>query len=182
MAASKTSSAQERTLAWFRMLEPVNPAEMIGLWRGSGHPSGHPLDGVLENLGWFGKRFHPDLRADALLFERAPGKLIAIEPAYFPIWWALSFAGIGRKAFARGLFSHITPRIGARGTTAVLQSRVDENLITAAMVYDRQPIIDVFRRSEDGHVIGKMIVDGDPRHYFFELAKVEGASSPMTSS
>lgn len=79
MAALTPSSTQERTLAWIRMLEPVNPAEMIGLWKGSGHPSGHPLDGVLENLGWFGKRFHTDLRADALLFERAPGKLIAIE-------------------------------------------------------------------------------------------------------
>lgn len=163
------------------MLEPVNPAEMIGLWRGSGRPSGHPLDGVLENLGWFGKRFHPDLRADALLFERAPGKLIAIEPAYFPIRWALSFAGIGRKAFARSLFSHVTPRIGARGTTAMLQSRMDDELITAAIVYDRQPIVDVFRRSRDGQVVGKMTVDGDPRHYFFELVKVEGASSPMTS-
>ena len=181
MAASKTSSTQERTLAWFRMLEPVNPGEMIGLWRGSGHPSGHPLDGVLENLGWFGKRFHPDLRADALLFERAPGKLIAIEPAYVPIRLALSFAAIGRKAFARSLFSHVTPRISARGTTAMLRSRMDDELITAAMVYDRQPIVDVFRRSKDGQVIGKMIVDGDPRHYFFKLAKVECASSRMAS-
>lgn len=97
MTTSKTSDTQERTLAWFRTLEPVNAADMIGLWKGSGCPSGHPLDGVLENLGWFGKRFHSDLRADALLFERAPGKLIAIEPAYFPIRWALSFAGIGKR-------------------------------------------------------------------------------------
>ncbi|GGG06350.1 hypothetical protein GCM10010924_38760 [Rhizobium wenxiniae] len=182
MATSKTSDTQERTLAWFRTLEPVNAADMIGLWRGSGCPSGHPLDGVLENLGWFGKRFHPNLRADALLFEKAPGKLIAIEPAYFPTRWALSFSGIGRKAFAPRLFSHITPRLGAQGTTAVLQSRMDDELITAALVYDRQTIGEVFRRSKDGQVIGKMIVNGDPRHYFFELAKVEGATSPMTSS
>ncbi|WP_312407885.1 GXWXG domain-containing protein [Rhizobium sp.] len=181
MTTPKTSDTQERTLAWFRVLEPVNPAEMIGLWKGSGYPSDHPLDGVLENLGWFGKRFHSDLRADALLFERAPGKLIAIEPAYFPIGWILSFAGIGRKAFAPRLFSHITPRLGARGTTAVLQSRMDDKLITAAMVYDRQPIVDIFRRSKDGQIMGKMIVNGDPRHYFFKLAKVVGATSPMTS-
>lgn len=182
MANSKTSDTQERTLAWFRTLEPVNAADMIGLWRGTGCPSGHPLDGVLENLGWFGKRFLPGLRADALLFERAPGKLIAIEPAYCPIRLTLGIAGVGRRPFARSLFSHITPRLRARGTTALLQSRLDDELITAAMVYDRQPIVDVFRRSKDGQVIGKMVVDGDPRHYFFELAKVEGATSPMTSS
>jgi hypothetical protein len=58
---------------------------------------------------------------------------------------------------------------------------MDDELITAAMVYDRQPIVDIFRRSKDGQIMGKMIVNGDPRHYFFKLAKVVGATSPMTS-
>lgn len=52
----------------FKGLPPVEPREMIGLWTGRGIPSGHPLDGVLENLGWFGKRFSAQMRADALLF------------------------------------------------------------------------------------------------------------------
>lgn len=182
MGTFELSITNEKALDWFRTLEPVDTAEMIGLWRGSGCPSGHPLDGVLENLGWFGKRFHQNLRADALLFEKAPRKLIAIDPAYFPIRWTFGFASIGRKAFARSLFPHITPHLRARGTTAFLQSRMDDELITAAMVYDRQPIVDVFRRSKHGQMIGKMIIEGDPRHYFFELAKVEGFSSPMTSS
>jgi len=77
------STLQTEVSNWFNSLEPVNPKDMIGLWKGSGHPSGHPLEGVLENLHWFGKRSHPDMRADALLFEGDPGKLIAIEPAFF---------------------------------------------------------------------------------------------------
>jgi hypothetical protein len=77
------SMMQEQASAWFSTLAPVNAGDMVGLWKGIGHPSGHPLDGVLENLDWFGKRFHPNMRADALLFEGAPGKLLAIEPAYW---------------------------------------------------------------------------------------------------
>lgn len=50
----KTSQLQETVEAeatnWFHSLEPVVPHDMVGLWKGDGHPSGHPLDGVLENL------------------------------------------------------------------------------------------------------------------------------------
>ena len=67
----------------------MGPHEMIGLWTGRDIPSGHPLDGVLENLGWFGKRFSAQMRADALLFrggEKRPG---AIDPAWIPLRLAL---------------------------------------------------------------------------------------------
>lgn len=166
------SMLQSEIADWFKTLEPVDPKDMIGLWKGSGHPSGHPLDGVLENLHWFGKRFHPDMRADALLFKGDPGKLVAIEPAFFPIRWAVRFASLGRTAHAWNLFSHLQPRLRARGTTASLQQRMDEGLLTAAMVYDRQPIVDYFRRSND-MVLGKMVIEGDHRRYFFKLQKVD---------
>lgn len=166
------SALQSEISDWFNTLEPVNPEDMIGLWKGSGHPSGHPLDGVLENLHWFGKRFHPDMRADALLFEGQPGKLIAIEPAFFPIRWAIRFAGLGRTERAWNLFSHFRPRLRAKGTTASLEQRMDEGVLTTSMVYDRQPIVDFFRRSDD-MVIGKMVVNGDPRRYFFRLQRVQ---------
>jgi len=64
-----TNDQQLKTIAWFGSLPPVLPTEMVGLWQGEGISSGHPLDGVLENLQWFGKRFHADFRADALLFQ-----------------------------------------------------------------------------------------------------------------
>jgi hypothetical protein len=82
--------------AGLRSLEPVLPAEMVGLWRGVGIPSGHPLDGVLENLQWFGKRFDADLRADALLFQWRPGRLVPIEPSFFPMGLVIRLAPLGR--------------------------------------------------------------------------------------
>ncbi|MBD9491552.1 GXWXG domain-containing protein [Ensifer sp. ENS11] len=45
---------------------PVDINELVGLWRASGEPTGYPLDDVLETLGWFGKRFHTNLRADGM--------------------------------------------------------------------------------------------------------------------
>ncbi len=36
---------QNLALNWFESLEPVLPAEMTGLWKGRGIPSGHPWMG-----------------------------------------------------------------------------------------------------------------------------------------
>lgn len=44
-------------LAFVDTLPPVSVAEMTGTWRGSGLPTRHPYDGMLERLGWYGKRF-----------------------------------------------------------------------------------------------------------------------------
>lgn len=64
------------------------------------------------------------------------------------------FAKLGRTALACNLFSHLRPRLKARGTTASLQRRTDDGVLTAAMIYDRQPIVDYFCRSAD-KVVGK---------------------------
>nr|WP_245304318.1 GXWXG domain-containing protein [Rhizobium aethiopicum] len=162
--------------AWFSSLVPVQPIEMIGLWQGAGIPSDHPLDGVLENLGWFGKRFHPDMRADALLFQWRSGRLVAIEPGIFPISLAIRVAPFGRTRIARNWFSYLQKALRARGTTASLKLQTFENVATAAMIYDRQPIADYFRRTGDDEVAGMMCVDGDARRYFFKLRRIDVAS------
>jgi hypothetical protein len=167
------ATLQAEVTNWFRSLEPVRPEDMIGLWKGVGHPSGHPLDGVLENLHWFGKRFHPDMRADALLFEGDPGRLVPVDPKFFPIRLANHFAAFGRSARAWNLFSHMRSRVRAQGTTARLQTRMDDDVMTAAMIYDRQPITDFFRRIDKHEVAGMMVVERDPKRYFFRLARVE---------
>ncbi|MBB3447055.1 MULTISPECIES: GXWXG domain-containing protein [unclassified Rhizobium] len=163
---------QKKTIDWFGTLPPVLPAEMVGIWRGEGVASGHPLDGALENLQWFGKRFHPDLRADALLFQWRPGRLVPIEPSLFPIKLALRVAGFGRTFIARNWFSYLQKAFRARATTAKLTLRMVDGSETAAMVYDKQPIVDHFRRIGDDELAGMMVVEGDERRYFFRLTRV----------
>ncbi|MFK0335599.1 GXWXG domain-containing protein [Rhizobium sp. NPDC090275] len=150
---------QSDKIAWFASLPPVMPAELIGVWCGEGIPSGHPLDGVLENLQWFGKKFHPDFRADALLFQWRPGRLVPAEPSFFPIRTVI----------------HLSKLVRARDTTAFVTLRSFGEDQTAAMVYDRQPIADFFRRVGDDEIAGMMVVEGDQRRYFFRLRRVDAS-------
>lgn len=85
-------ASQNDAQGFFDELKPVMPDKTIGLWQGHRIATGHPLDCVLENLGWYGKRFHPDLRADALLFRAGPRRLVAIDPARIPLRLALRLA------------------------------------------------------------------------------------------
>ncbi|ARQ13691.1 hypothetical protein NXC12_PE00089 (plasmid) [Rhizobium etli] len=172
----KSAKRQNEMTAWFSSLAPVQPIEMLGLWRGAGIPSDHPLDGVLENLGWFGKRFHADMRADALLFQWRSDRLVAIDPGFFPISLAIKAASFGRTRIARNWFSYLQKALRARGTTASLKLRTVDNLTTAAMIYDRQPIADYFRRTGEDEVAGMMCVDDDARRYFFKLRRIDAAS------
>jgi len=163
---------QDEMKAWFSSLKPVRPVEMIGLWRGAGIPSDHPFDGVLENLGWFGKRFTPDMRADALLFRSGEHRLVAIDPKWIPLGPALRFHQLGRTAIARNLFSYLQRRWRARGPVASLKTMVFDGVESAAMVYDDQPIVDHFRRIDEEGIMGAMTIRGDERIYFFELARI----------
>ncbi|ANM13156.1 MULTISPECIES: GXWXG domain-containing protein [unclassified Rhizobium] len=173
MAQGSTIDSQPCCRAWFDALDPVLPAEMIGLWRGVGIPSGHPLDGVLENLQWFGKRFHADLSADALLFQWKPGRLVPLDPALIPIRMTILFAPFGRTFVARNWLSYMQKVFRARGTTASFKLRMIDGGETAAMVYDRRPIVDYFRWIKDDELAGMMVVEGDERRYFFRLQRVD---------
>jgi len=172
MMPLKSAKRQNEMTAWFSSLAPVQPTEMLGLWRGAGIPSDHPLDGVLENLGWFGKRFTPDMRADTLLFRSRERRLVAVDPKWIPLRVALRFHAVGRTRGARNLFSYFQRRLRARGTVASLKTMAFGGVESAAMVYDRQPIVDHFRQLDEHRVMGAMVISGDEQFFFFELERV----------
>ena len=167
-----TFPSEDAAFAFFDRLQPVSTGELVGLWRGSGVATGHPLDGVLENLGWYGKRFRADRRADALLFRVGDNRLLPIDAPPIPLGLALRFHRFARTEAARNLFSHLTRHLRAKGPVASLMSMPFRGATSAAMVYDRKPIIDHFRKIDHDRVLGVMQVAGDDRHYFFELERV----------
>ncbi|PZM16463.1 DUF4334 domain-containing protein [Rhizobium tubonense] len=170
-------SEQQKTLEQFQCLPPIEPREMIGLWRSRGIPAGHPFDGVLENLGWFGKRFTAELRADALLFRSGQHELIPIDPARIPLGLALRFHKVGRTRAARNLFSYLRRGLRAKGPVASLKTMSFRGVTSAAMAYDEQPIVDHFRRIDERRIMGMMEIEGDERIYFFELERVDPPSA-----
>jgi hypothetical protein len=163
----------QKVLEKFQSLPPIEPRAMIGLWTGRGIPSGHPFDGVLENLGWFGKRFTPAMRADALLFRVGERRLVPINPARIPLRLALRFHIAGQTRAARNLFSYLQRGLLAKGPVASLKTMSFHGVPSAAMIYDDQPIVDYFRRMDDRKIMGAMTIQGADGIYFFELERFD---------
>jgi hypothetical protein len=64
-------------------------------------------------------------------------------------------------------------RLRAKGQVASLKAVPFHGVTSAAMAYDTQPVVDHFRKIDDGRVMGAMVIDGDDRVYFFDLERVE---------
>ncbi|TXS43954.1 DUF4334 domain-containing protein [Streptomyces sp. t39] len=56
-------------------LATVRPEEMLGEWTGGEFRTGHPLDGVLEKAGWYGKTFTSVHDVKPLICRDATGAL-----------------------------------------------------------------------------------------------------------
>ncbi|WP_415146955.1 GXWXG domain-containing protein [Limimaricola cinnabarinus] len=158
----------EAALARFDGLPPVDTSDLIGAWRGTGLPSGHPLDGLLERLGWRGKRFESEDHVDPLVFE--PG--LALDPARLPLAAALRWPRLAQSRPSRLGFLLLRHALRARGPAARLAPVCFRGCTGAAMIYDRQPITDHFRRIDAARVLGLMQTRGVPP-YFFVLTREE---------
>ena len=135
---------------------------MIGAWRGFGFPTGHPSDHSLTSQGWYGKTFHSLDNVDPLVFSckdggvpwaADPEKIMAVFERSATIQDSRAECE-SDKAEAR------LRRVEYRGQT------------TAAMVYNKQPIIDIFQRIDDTTVLGVMDnpqIAGRP--FFFYLVR-----------
>lgn len=158
--------SREAALARFEALPPVSPDEFLGDWNGVGLPTGHPLDGLLEGLGWQGKRFRSADDVDPLVF--APG--VALDPRLMPVGLALRWPQLSGSIGARVAFRLVLPVFRSRRPTARLATVGFRGTASAAMIHDRQPIIDHFRRIDDRRILGLMEMRrADP--YFFLLVR-----------
>lgn len=141
-------------------------------WRGRGIPTGirstvcwKTSDGSVSVSG--------RICANALLFRMGRRRLIAIDPARIPVRLALRFQNIGSTGAARHLFSCLMRGLRAKGPVASLTTMPLYGVVSAAMIYDDQPIVDYFRRIDEQRIMGAMTVSGDDRIYFFELERVD---------
>ncbi|WP_203333820.1 DUF4334 domain-containing protein [Planococcus beigongshangi] len=128
----------------------VGLEELSGTWQGMEFRTGHPLDGMLKKLNWYGKAFHDAENVDPLLFEGPGGEIFPVDPA--PLM-------DGRKL------------VKAAGGKARMRMMLHRGKISAAMIYDNLPIIDHFRKVEDGTLLGMMDEKTAAAPYFFILQK-----------
>jgi len=168
---------RDKALAQFDGLPPVEIGELAGLWRGAGLHTGHPLDGLLERYGWYGKAFITSGDVYPLLFRRG-GELVAIEPAVLPVGVAMNFPQWVKSGIAHRAFSLAMPLLGTDKSSGRLRLVTFRGTVSAAIIYDRQPIIDHLRRLDENRVMGLMEWRSRPEPFFFLLTRV-GESLPV---
>jgi hypothetical protein len=161
-------TTREQALAFFDGLPTVEPAQLLGLWRGSGLATGHPQDGLLETLGWFGKHFVDVDAVHPLLFG-TEHDVVDVDSR----WLQFGLDQITRPGiFLRTLFRWLRPLLRTRKPRARIRTVTYRGRASAAMVYDYLPIIDVFRLVDDQTILGVMDQRGQPQPFFFVLRRV----------
>ncbi|MEM8722175.1 MAG: DUF4334 domain-containing protein [Cyanobacteria bacterium P01_G01_bin.39] len=163
------NTTTEEALRLFDGLDTVDLEFMIGKWKGSGFNTNHPLDGLLETIGWYGKEFvnpdcvHPLLFADGesifkvdpnpLITEMGLGVSIPKNPSLKPFYQGMSKLLETEKSKAR---------------IRMMQYR---DRLSATMIYDYLPIHDAFRKLDDNTVLGLMDWKGMSQPFFFILKR-----------
>jgi len=167
-------------LELFDGLEPVTPDELLGSWRGEGFPTGHPLDGLLEAWHWQGKRFDSTEEVHPLVFRGRGAAEVCVNPARVPMA-LLRASWVGRLIPFGGLFPWLAPLVVTRHSAARLRSTLYRDKVSAAMIYDHLPIVDVFRRLDGERLLGVMDAKGMVQPFFFVLRRETGLSAAQGS-
>lgn len=165
-------------LVRYDVLPPISTADLRGLWRGEGVPTGHPMDGALERLGWFGKRFDDDDLVDPLVFRTGRGGLVNVHPGRVPLGVVLRVARLLRTPPAGPAFGVVRPLLMTHRHRARLREVRFRGVVSAAIVYDDLPVIDALRADDDGSVLGAMDARGMARPFLFRLRRVEDGARP----
>jgi hypothetical protein len=158
-------------LAFFDRLPAMDVGELTGRWRGSGLSTGSPLDGLLEAYGWYGKEFLDPETVHPLLVADRSGRPRPVDPALIPLSLVRNHAGFVHHRLVRTAFRGVRPLVFTRRPTARLRAVEHRGVLTAAMVYDALPIIDVFRRVSADTVLGLMDMRGLTDPFFFVLRR-----------
>jgi hypothetical protein len=160
---------QEQAFRFFDALEPAAPDLLFGKWRGYELPAGHPMDGLLTALRWHGKVILNEEQVHPLLFETRRGAVFMANPGMLPL---KTFERFPRKLAAL-LFPVISLFVRTKRPRARLRTVAFRNKITAAMLYDQKPVIDIFARVNADTILG--VTDLKWEHdlgYFFILERI----------
>ncbi len=166
----KGELTSNEALALFDRLDTVDQKFMLGRWHGSGLPTNHPLDGLLETYNWYGKEFVDADHVNPLLFADAQGKLFKVNPAFMPTALAMRLPALKSQA-AKGLFLLLSPLLRTTKSKARLRLTEYRGKVSATMIYDNLPIHDVFRKVDENTLMGVMDLKGVEQPFFFILRR-----------
>ncbi|MBF6170328.1 DUF4334 domain-containing protein [Nocardia blacklockiae] len=159
--------------AWelFDSLPAVRVDEVTtGRWRGEELDTGHPWAGVLVESGWYGKQFDAPDQVQPLLFAGSDGTVFPVDPRRVPLALVGRIPAAGVRS-VRKLLPVLRPLVRTKPARARLRNLEYREQVSAAMIYDHLPIIDVFRLVDDETLLGVMDLRGMTDPYFFILRR-----------
>ena len=161
------SMTREAALAYYDQLEPVEESFMIGHWKGWELHTGHPMEGLLQASGWYGKYFATREEVHPLVFASPSGKKFSGKPA---LLFPMSGLPIPHSIIPL-LMQLLKPLVQTRRSKARLRMVEYRGKVSATMLYDELPICDHFRKIDARSVMGVMDSKGQDLPYFFVLEK-----------
>ncbi len=170
LAVLQGGAAAADVLAFFDGLPPVPAAGLAGRWRGSELPTGSRLDGLLTAYRWWGKEVLDPDTVHPLLFPDRAGRPRPVDPTLAPLGLLRRAPGLVRSRPARLAFTAARPLLTTRRPAARLRTVVHRGVPTAALVYDRLPVVDVLRQVTPDLLLGLMDLRGlaDPFAFLLE--------------
>src|SRR2546421_4448181 len=160
-------------LSFFDGLAPLTVEGLLGRWAGRQIATGHPMDGLLGGLGWYGKELIDAETVHPLLFGRRGAAIHAVNPAFMPMGLVVRHPGFFRRAPVRSLFAALRPLAWTSRPRARLRLVQHRGIVSAAMIYDALPIVDHFRAVDSLTVMGLMDLRGMTEPLFFLLTRDE---------
>jgi hypothetical protein len=160
----------DEALALFDALPAVDIETIIGRWRGAGVHTSHPMDGLLEAFGWYGKKFIDLDHVHPLLFQDNKGKLFMLDPRRLPFNLALH-ATFLKNELAHQAMLATRFALQTRKTRARVRMLEYRGQVSASMIYDNLPIIDSFRLIDHNTLLGAMDLKGMTQPFLFRLRR-----------
>jgi hypothetical protein len=166
--ANKDKMSIEEALVFCDALPIVDIGTIIGRWRGVEITTGHPLDGILETFGWYGKEFIDRDHVRPLLFSNAKGEIFSLDPQRLPLQLALKVPMLRNKLIGRAFLAarFVLQTRKAKARVRMLEYR---GKLSASMIYDNLPIYDTFRLIDRDTLLGVMDLKGVEQPFFFKL-------------
>ena len=171
LAAHRTGALAAVALACFDRCGPVGSPLPRHRPMTSPGSTGHPFDGLLEDYGWYGKEILDPETVHPLLFRDRRGRPRPVDPSLAPLGVLRRAPGLARTTFARTGFAVLRPLRTTRRPAARVRAVEFRGVLSAALVYDRLPIVDVLRRVEPGTLLGLMDLRGVAQPFFFVLRR-----------
>lgn len=168
-AITRQGMSTESALAFFDELATVAIDDMLGTWHGEGFPTGHSMDGLLENFDWQGKQFISSEEVHPLMFNNR-GSQVFLDPRWMPLKYA-RHTPLANNPVSRQLFRMLMPLMKTSQSRARLRMLEHRGKVSATMVYDEKPINDVFRKIDDDTLLGLMDLKGKFKPFFFLLRR-----------